>query len=125
MSDNYHAVILHASAFGVRADMGRTALPTCSAMRPTCVRQSRIERSMDHGHGVLDYQGAGLRGRIRRIPGLPGRRCKSPREERARERPDRHPVIFGRTDSHTNYCHYRVVKPLAVDTLRSIPAVQS
>ncbi|MPZ15563.1 MAG: Rieske 2Fe-2S domain-containing protein [Chloroflexi bacterium] len=118
MSDNYHATYVHASAFGVRADMGQNGAAHVFGNAPNNQEQARIERSFGHGHGVLDYQGTRLLvTEPDRYPAYFAALRERRGEARARElaRTDLHVMIYPNLILHTNYNHYRVIRPLAVD----------
>lgn len=118
MSDNYHAVYVHASAFGVRAEIGNNGAANVYGTAPNPRERTRIERSFAHGHGLLDYQG----GRLvvtdpERYPEYFAALAERHGEEYARElaNTDIHLMVYPNLILHTNYCHYRVVHPLAVN----------
>ena len=118
MSDNYHAAYVHASAFGARADMGSSGAAHVYGNAPDRRELARIERSFGHGHGVLDYQGTRLIvTEPERYPAHFAALCERHGEARARElaRTDIHVMIYPNLILHTNYNHYRVIRPLAVD----------
>lgn len=118
MSDNYHAIYVHASAFGARADAGQNGAAHVYGIAPTNREMARIERSFGHGHGVLDYQGSRLIVTDpQRYPEHFAALCDQHGEPHARElvQTDLHVMIYPNLILHTNYNHYRVIRPLAVD----------
>jgi len=118
MSDNYHAIYVHASAFGVRADMGKNGATHVYGTMPESRDLARVERAFGHGHGVLDYQGTRLIvTEPERYPAYYAALRQRHGEEPARElaRTDIHVMIYPNLILHTNYNHYRVIRPIAVD----------
>jgi benzoate/toluate 1,2-dioxygenase subunit alpha len=118
MSDNYHAIYVHASAFGARADMGQNGAAHVYGMTPASRDLARVERAFGHGHGVLDYQGTRLIVTDpERHPTYYATLVERQGEQRARElaHTDIHVMIYPNLILHTNYNHYRVIRPLAVD----------
>ncbi len=122
MSDNYHAVYVHASALAAT----RTAAPApngsvngfVQSIGPNEKDEKRIERSFGHGHGMLDYQGSRfILSQPERHPTYFEALAESRGEERARvlAETDIHVMVYPNLILHTNYNHYRVVRPLAVN----------
>jgi phenylpropionate dioxygenase-like ring-hydroxylating dioxygenase large terminal subunit len=123
MSDNYHAIYVHASAFAgtwlSRNGTGNDRGNGYGANDGSAARDLlRIERSLSHGHGVLDYQGTRqILPEPERYPHYFAMLSERYGPEQARElaRTDIHVMIWPNLILHTNYNHYRVVHPLAVD----------
>jgi benzoate/toluate 1,2-dioxygenase subunit alpha len=118
--DNYHPPYVHESAFDVsrrvpREKYGGTR-PEFEGTRPR--RQGYVERSIVHGHGMLDYKG----GRVSwqnawAHPDYLAVLAERHGPERAREiaETDYHIVIYPNLLLHTRLNQCRVVKPIAVD----------
>jgi len=118
MSDNYHAIYVHASAFAPRAEMGQNAPSNVYGLTPTDRQLRQIERSFGHGCGVLDYQGNRLIvSDAETYPSYLAALTEARGAQHARELAgtDIHLMVYPNLILHTNYCHYRVIKPIAVD----------
>jgi benzoate/toluate 1,2-dioxygenase subunit alpha len=119
MSDNYHAIYVHASAMAAMRWGSANGRSNGAAQYAGGDKENmRIERSFDHGHGILDYRGSrAILSEPERFPEYFAMLSESRGPELARQlaQTDIHVMIWPNLILHTNYNHYRVVRPLAVD----------
>jgi benzoate/toluate 1,2-dioxygenase subunit alpha len=113
-ADNYHPLFVHASAYAARHQVDPSRFP---APRTT-VKSAYEERSLGAGHGMAEFGGSRPSWLdVVRDPGYVAALAERHGEQRARELAERdvHVIVYPNLLLHVRLCHYRVVKPIAVD----------